>query len=61
MDNGQESTARVSIKGLDDKREITALLAVTSQCTMLPPQLLYSGKTMACHPQGVQIPADWDI
>lgn len=40
----------VPISGLDDKREITVLLAVTLAGEYLPPQLLYQGKTERCHP-----------
>ena len=47
-------------KGIDDKREITPLLAITLSGTLLPPQLLYEGKTDRCHPH-VSFPADWGI
>ena len=40
----------IVIKGIEDKRQITALLAVTLSGMLLPPQLLYEGKTDRCHP-----------
>ena len=46
--------------GKEDKREITALLAVTASGTLLPPQLIYQGKTDGCHPK-ISFPADWNI
>lgn len=46
--------------GLEDKRQITALLAVTESGTMLPPQLIYAGVTAQCHPS-VQFPHGWNI
>ena len=48
------------IKGIEDKREITALLALTLSGVLLPPQLLYLGKTDRCHPH-VNFPPDWDV
>ena len=40
---------QVKITGLDDKRQITALLSVTMSGQMLPVQLIYAGKTDRCH------------
>ena len=51
---------KIVIKGVEDKREITALLAVTLSGVLLPPQLLYEGKTDRCHPH-VNFPLNWDI
>ena len=51
---------QISIAGIDDKREMTSVLAVTASGVPLPPQLLYQGKTDMCHPD-VNFPADWDI
>ena len=50
----------MSITGLEDKRQITALLSCTMSSTLLPPQILYQGKTDQCHPNA-QFPSDWDI
>ena len=50
----------VSIVGSDDKREITAVLAVTITGRCLPPQLLYKGTTSKCHPI-IEFPERWDI
>ncbi|XP_068219191.1 uncharacterized protein [Palaemon carinicauda] len=57
----QQGTQQVSISGLDDKRQITLLLSVTKAGTLLPPQLIYAGKTNRCLPKGVNFPESWDI
>ena len=51
---------QVPIKGSDDKRQYTILLACTLNGDFLPPQILYQGKTEQCHPN-VVFPEDWDI
>lgn len=56
----KEGTKRVAIKGLDDKREVTAFLSITPSGVYLPPQVLYKGTTERCHPV-YTFPADWDI
>eukprot|EP00731_Ephydatia_muelleri_P007000 Em0003g1248a len=53
---------QVPIIGLDDKRQITVVLAITLSGLLLPPQVLYQGKTEACHPpKGVTFPTGWDV
>ena len=56
----ERGKTKIIIKGIEDKREITALLAVTLSGGLLPPQLLYQGKTDRCHPH-ITFPADWDV
>ena len=56
----EQGVKQVSVIGQDDKREITVLLAITLSGQMLPPQLLYAGKTDKCHPS-TTFPEDWDI
>lgn len=51
---------QVEVHGLGDKREITVLLAITLSGALLPPQLLYAGKTDRCHPHQ-QFPDSWDV
>ena len=51
---------QVPIIGLEDKREITALLACSLHGNLLPPQLIYQGKSDRCHPP-VDFPRGWDI
>ena len=51
---------RVSIAGTEDKKEITALITISATGAVLPPQLLYEGKTERCHPQ-FTFPAEWDV
>ena len=56
----ERGSRQVKITGLDDKRQITALLSVTMSGQMLPVQLIYAGKTDRCHPS-IDFPAKWDI
>ena len=56
----QEGVKRVEIAGKDDKRQITAVLACTMNGDVLPPQLVYQGKTPRCLPQ-VEFPNQWHI
>ena len=51
---------QVDVKGIDDKRQYTALLACTLAGEMLPPQIIYQGTTERCH-ANVVFPDDWDI
>ena len=48
------------MKGIDDKRQYTALLACTLAGEMLPPQIIYQGTIERCH-ANVVFPDDWDI
>ena len=50
----------IPIAKSDDKRQITAVLAVTLNGEYLPPQVIYEGKTTRCHPK-VSFPEEWDI
>lgn len=56
-----KGSAQVGIVGMDDKREITALITVSASGVVLPPQLIYKGTTTKCHPAGVNFPTGWDI
>ena len=40
----------VSIAHVDDKRQVTAVLAASAKGDYPCPQLLYKGKTRRCHP-----------
>ena len=53
----------ILIANLDDKRQITAVLAITMSGSYLAPQLIYQGKTERCHPRldGSSLPDRWDI
>lgn len=55
-----KGSKQVPLVGIDDKREITALLAINMAGHMLPPQIIYSGTTEKCHPSTV-FPPEWDI
>ena len=56
----EKGLKQIAITGIDDKREMTAVLAATASGQLLPPQLLYQGKTEKCHPE-VAFPEKWDI
>lgn len=53
-----KGSKRVEIAGLDDKRQVTALLSCTMKGKLLPIQVIYAGKTPACLPK-VDYPNDW--
>ena len=55
-----EGLKKVAIAGIDDKRQITLVLAATMSGKLLPCQLVYQGKTKACLPS-VTFPSDWDV
>ena len=50
----------IPIANSDDKRQITAVLAVTMNGDYFPPQSIYQGKTTRCHP-AVSFPNEWDV
>ena len=56
----RRGSKRVEIGGLDDKRQITAVFAASLIGDFLPVQLVYQGKTDACHPL-LRFPPEWDI
>lgn len=56
----ERGAKQVPLTGLDDKRQITAVLACTLSGDLLPMQVIYAGKTPKCHPD-FQFPASWDI
>ena len=50
----------IIVTGVDDKRQITLVLAATMTGCFLYPQVLYEGKTARCHPS-VKFPDGWDV
>ena len=56
----KEGTQAVPIAHSDDKRQLTAVLAITAGGDYLPPQLLYQGKTPKCHPE-MSFPEGWYV
>ena len=56
----KQGEKRVEITGKDDKRQITAVFAVTLNGEFLTVQLVYQGKTERCLPS-FKFPRDWDI
>ena len=57
----ERGSKQIPITGLDDKRQLTAVVACTLEGDWLPLQLLYKGTADRCHPQGVTFPVAWDI
>lgn len=55
-----KGSRRIEIQGVDDKRQITALLTGTMSGAFLPAQLIYKGKTPACLPKFV-FPPQWNV
>ena len=56
----KEGAKRVEIKGLDDKRQITAMFGGTLTGEFLPMQPVYQGRTTQCHLNS-KFPDDWHI
>ena len=56
----REGSKCVDIVGIDDKRQITAVLTVTLKGNFLPIQLIFKGKTSACLPRA-KTPSGWHI
>lgn len=55
-----KGSKRIEMKGLNDKRQITAVFCGTILGDFLPLQLIYGGKTNRCHAQ-YSFPSDWHI
>jgi len=56
----EKGKKRVEISGMNDKWQITMVLAVTKNVHYLSPQVIYAGKTSKCLPK-VQFPTGWHI
>ena len=46
----KQGSAVVAVIGTEDKRQITACLASSMHCDLLPLQLIFTGTTPRCHP-----------
>ena len=58
----ETGSTSVSSTGLDDKRQITAIVAFAVRGDLLDPQLLYQDTTDRCHPpRYVNFPEGWSI
>ena len=57
----RKGVEQVALTGQEDKREITCVLGCTLSGKLLPPQVIYQGKTERCHPCGISYPTEWDI
>ena len=50
----------IAITNSDDERQVTAVFVATMTGQYLPPQVIYKGKTVRCHPK-IDAPKGWDI
>ena len=57
----EKGCRRVEIAGMDDKRQITAVICGSMTGDLVPFQLIYSGTTKACLPKYDGIPSDWHV
>ena len=55
-----EGSKRVEVAGHNDKRQITSVFAATMSGEILPPQIIFSGKTKRCLPTE-PFPDKWNI
>lgn len=53
-------TRQVAVVGKEDKREITVLLSGTATGDLLPPQVIYQGKTVGCCAK-ITFPDGWNV
>ena len=56
----ESGSKQIPVVWLEDKREITVVLAATAAGTLLPPQVIYQGKTTGCHAK-VAFPDKWHV
>ena len=56
----KQGSKKVSVAGIDDKRQITAVFTITLDGQFLPPQLIYQGTTSACLPH-IKFPNNWHV
>ena len=56
----KRGSRQVQVIGLDDKRQITAVMACSMSGDLLPLQVVYGGKTDKCHPR-FDFPDDFHI
>ena len=54
-------TKHVEIAGIDDKRQITAVICGTLSGKLLPFQVLFTGTTPKCLPKNENVPKDWHV
>ena len=55
----ERGAKRVSIVGIEDKRQIITALDCTLSGDFLPPQVIYGGKTKACLPPKYDFPESY--
>ena len=56
----QRGATWIEVTGVDDKRQITAVLCGSLTGDFLPLKLVYGGKNDCCNPRS-KLPSDWDI
>jgi len=55
-----KGSSQVEIVGIEDKREMTVLITISANGVLLPPSLIYAGKTDRCHPH-FEFDKTWEI
>jgi hypothetical protein len=55
----QKGASTVAVTGIDDKRQVTATIAVTAAGEKLPIHLIYEGSTVRCEPPQQYRPQGW--
>jgi len=60
LDIGGKGSQKVPIAAIDDKRQITAVLACSLAGDFLPRQIIYGGKTPGCLPKA-SFPPGWHV
>ena len=55
-----KESKNVSMKGLDDKRQITTIFVVSASGSFLPIHLLYEGKSKRCLPK-FRFPSEFNV
>ena len=56
----EQGSQQVDVLAKEDKREMTICFTCTMSGFLLPPHLIYSGKTNKCHLE-VSFPPGWDV
>ena len=56
-----KGSKRMEVAGLNDKRQMTVVLAGTASGEFLAPQLIYSGSTSKSLPKNVTFPSEWHV
>ena len=56
-----EGAKSVPVKGRGKGKQIVGIFVVSATGRFLPMQLIYTGKTKRCHPQGIEFSSGFDV